>query len=210
MQRYHSSPRLRKGKKQSVCFQDESLLSVDSESYNTLDDIWENDLELSDLDLTDPPTYLITYANKFKYCNIGDDKPRLLNDKCKEKEQEISSCSSTPRKEAVNTNDEQTSLEPKNLKLDLSSELLSSCQENTEEDVVEDFRNSPGSSQVSFECILTVINKDCQVPIAGALFVATCLGTPVIALTGLKMGMFAAMGGGIMGFATGKMFAEHE
>ena len=39
---------------------------------------------------------------------------------------------------------------------------------------------------------------------------ATCLGTPVIALTGLKMGMFAAMGGGIMGFATGKMFAEHE
>ena len=171
MQRYHSSPRLRKGKKQSVCFQDESLLSVDSESYNTLDDIWENDLELSDLDLTDPPTYLITYANKFKYCNIGDDKPRLLNDKCKEKEQEISSCSSTPRKEAVNTNDEQTSLEPKNLKLDLSSELLSSCQENTEEDVVEDFRNSPGSSQVSFECILTVINKDCQVPIkSGKVF----------------------------------------
>jgi hypothetical protein len=49
-----------------------------------------------------------------------------------------------------------------------------------------------------------------QVPIAGALFVATCLGTPVIALTGLKLGMFAAMGGGIMGFATGKMFAEHE
>ena len=49
-----------------------------------------------------------------------------------------------------------------------------------------------------------------QVPIAGALFVATCLGTPVIALTGLKLGMFAAVGGGIMGFATGKMFAEHE
>ena len=49
-----------------------------------------------------------------------------------------------------------------------------------------------------------------QVPVAGALFVATCLGTPVIALTGLKLGMFAAVGGGIMGFATGKMFAEHE
>ena len=49
-----------------------------------------------------------------------------------------------------------------------------------------------------------------QVPIAGALFVATCLGTPVIALTGLKMGIFAAVGGGVMGFATGKMFAEHE
>ena len=27
---------------------------------------------------------------------------------------------------------------------------------------------------------------------------------------GLKMGMFAAVGGGVMGFATGKMFAEHE
>ena len=49
-----------------------------------------------------------------------------------------------------------------------------------------------------------------QVPVAGALFVATCLGTPVIALTGLKLGLFAAVGGGIMGFATGKMFAEHE
>ena len=49
-----------------------------------------------------------------------------------------------------------------------------------------------------------------QVPIAGALFVATCLGTPVIALTGLKMGVFAAVGGGVMGFATGKMFAGHE
>ena len=49
-----------------------------------------------------------------------------------------------------------------------------------------------------------------QVPIATALFVATCLGTPAIALTGLKLGMFAAVGGGIMGFATGKMFAEHE
>ena len=47
-------------------------------------------------------------------------------------------------------------------------------------------------------------------PIATALFVATCLGTPAIALTGLKLGMFAAVGGGIMGFATGKMFAEHE
>ena len=49
-----------------------------------------------------------------------------------------------------------------------------------------------------------------QMPIATALFVATCLGTPAIALTGLKLGMFAAVGGGIMGFATGKMFAEHE
>ena len=49
-----------------------------------------------------------------------------------------------------------------------------------------------------------------QVPIAGALFIATCVGSPVTALAGLKLGMFAAVGGAIMGFATGKMFAEHE
>ena len=49
-----------------------------------------------------------------------------------------------------------------------------------------------------------------QVPIAGGLVVATFLGGPVIFLAGLKLGMFAAIGGGIMGYATGKMFAEHE
>ena len=57
---------------------------------------------------------------------------------------------------------------------------------------------------------LTLQADTSQMPIATALFVATCLGTPAIALTGLKLGMFAAVGGGIMGFATGKMFAEHE
>ena len=49
-----------------------------------------------------------------------------------------------------------------------------------------------------------------QVPIAGALFIATCIGSPVTALAGLKLGMFAAVGGAIMGFATGKMIEEHE
>ena len=29
-------------------------------------------------------------------------------------------------------------------------------------------------------------------------------------VAGLKLGMFAAIGGGIMGYATGKLFAEHE
>ena len=29
-------------------------------------------------------------------------------------------------------------------------------------------------------------------------------------VAGLKLGMFAAIGGGIMGYTTGKMFAEHE
>ena len=66
-------------------------------------------------------------------------------------------------------------------------------------------------TQSSEEETLSQLKPDySQVPIAGALFVATCLGTPVIALTGLKMGVFAAVGGGVMGFATGKMFAEHE
>ena len=66
-------------------------------------------------------------------------------------------------------------------------------------------------SQSSEEETLSQLKPDySQVPIAGALFVATCLGTPVIALTGLEMGVFAAVGGGVMGFATGKMFAEHE
>ena len=29
-------------------------------------------------------------------------------------------------------------------------------------------------------------------------------------MAGLKLGMFAAIGGGMMGYTTGKMFAEHE
>ena len=49
-----------------------------------------------------------------------------------------------------------------------------------------------------------------QMPIAAALFVATCVGSPAIAVTGLKLGMAAALGGGILGYATGKMMAEHE
>ena len=47
-------------------------------------------------------------------------------------------------------------------------------------------------------------------PVAAALFVATCLGCPAIALTGLKLGMAAAMGGGLMGYATGRIIEEHE
>ena len=59
------------------------------------------------------------------------------------------------------------------------------------------------------------------------MFIATCVGGPAILGTisgyssvktyhvpvlvaGLKLGMFAAVGGGIMGYTTGKMFAEHE
>ena len=31
-----------------------------------------------------------------------------------------------------------------------------------------------------------------------------------VSVAGLKLGMFAAIGGGIMGYTTGKMFKEHE
>ena len=47
-------------------------------------------------------------------------------------------------------------------------------------------------------------------PVFVGLICAGTLATPVILFMGLKLGMFAAIGGGIMGYATGKMFAEHE
>ena len=95
----------------------------------------------------------------------------------------------------------------------LKSEVaLSQDEEEPEEVCLELDTNSSNSEEEEAVSILIEDNKPdySQVPIAGALFVATCLGTPVIALTGLKMGIFAAVGGGVMGFATGKMFAEHE
>ena len=49
-----------------------------------------------------------------------------------------------------------------------------------------------------------------MLPMAGAVFIATCVGGPAILVVGLKLGMFAALGGGIMGYTTGKMFADHE
>ena len=48
------------------------------------------------------------------------------------------------------------------------------------------------------------------IPIVCAVMVASVFGGPVCLIANLKLGMFAAVGGGIMGFATGKMFAEHE
>ena len=40
----------------------------------------------------------------------------------------------------------------------------------------------------------------------GAVFIATCVGGPAVLVAGLKLGAFAAIGGGIMGYTTGKMF----
>ena len=46
------------------------------------------------------------------------------------------------------------------------------------------------------------------IPIVAGVLVATVLGGPVILIAGLKLGMFAAIGGGAMGYTTGKMFSE--
>ena len=46
-------------------------------------------------------------------------------------------------------------------------------------------------------------------PIVGGVIIATALGAPVIFVAGLKLGMFAAIGGGAMGYTTGKMFSDH-
>ena len=46
------------------------------------------------------------------------------------------------------------------------------------------------------------------IPIVAGVLIATVLGAPVILIAGLKLGMFAAIGGGAMGYTTGKMFSE--
>ena len=54
-------------------------------------------------------------------------------------------------------------------------------------------------------------NDATALPLAGALLIASCLGGPVMFGVGLKLGMFATIGGGIMGYTTctGKMLEEH-
>ena len=47
------------------------------------------------------------------------------------------------------------------------------------------------------------------IPVFGGVVVASVLGGPVVLIGGLKLGMFAAIGGGIMGYTTGKMFSDH-
>ena len=46
----------------------------------------------------------------------------------------------------------------------------------SQESISKPFKREPGGSQI---------------PIAGALFIATCLGSPVCVVAGLKLGMFA-------------------
>ena len=47
------------------------------------------------------------------------------------------------------------------------------------------------------------------IPIVCAVFIASVFGGPVCLIANLKLGMFAAIGGGIMGYTTGKMFSDH-
>ena len=47
------------------------------------------------------------------------------------------------------------------------------------------------------------------IPVFGGVLIASVLGGPVVFIAGLKLGMFAAIGGGIMGYTTGKMFSDH-
>ena len=45
-------------------------------------------------------------------------------------------------------------------------------------------------------------------PILGGFSVALVVGAPVYLAANIKLAMFAAIGGGIMGYTTGKMFSD--
>ena len=47
------------------------------------------------------------------------------------------------------------------------------------------------------------------IPIFCAVTIASILGGPVCLVANLKLGLFAAIGGGIMGYTTGRMFSDH-
>ena len=49
-----------------------------------------------------------------------------------------------------------------------------------------------------------------SIPMAVGILIATVVGTPVFFAAGIKLGLFAGMAGGAMGYTTGKMFADHE
>ena len=47
------------------------------------------------------------------------------------------------------------------------------------------------------------------IPIVCAVMVASVFGGPVCLIANLKLGMFVAIGGGIIGYTTGRMFSDH-
>ena len=47
------------------------------------------------------------------------------------------------------------------------------------------------------------------IPIVCAVMIASIFRGQVCLIANLKLGMFAAIGGGIMGYTTGRMFSDH-
>ena len=47
------------------------------------------------------------------------------------------------------------------------------------------------------------------IPIVCAVMVASVFGGPVCLIANLMLGMFVAIGGGIIGYTTGRMFSDH-
>ena len=45
-------------------------------------------------------------------------------------------------------------------------------------------------------------------PILGGFSVALLVGAPVYLASNIKLAMFSAIGGGVMGYTTGKMFSD--
>ena len=45
-------------------------------------------------------------------------------------------------------------------------------------------------------------------PIVGGVIIALSVGAPVYLVSNIKLAMFTAIGGGIMGYTTGKMFTD--
>ena len=68
-------------------------------------------------------------------------------------------------------------------------------EEEEEEEEVKPYTNTEGGGSIAM---------------AVGIFVATVVGTPVFFAAGIKLGMFAGIAGGAMGYTTGKMFADHE
>ena len=68
-------------------------------------------------------------------------------------------------------------------------------EEEEEEEEVKPYSSSEGGGSIAM---------------AVGIFVATVVGTPVFFAAGIKLGMFAGIAGGAMGYTTGKMFADHE
>ena len=47
-----------------------------------------------------------------------------------------------------------------------------------------------------------------MLPVLGGVSVALVLGAPVYLVSNIKLALFASIGGGIMGYTTGKMFSD--